>query len=137
MEKSVVGILNHKNGALIQLSNGHVLLWNEEMDQVDSYLYLPEECTCSNIMNNKIYALGVSKRLFENDKVILHNVGSFCIRYPFVLAATLNQRLIAHNIQPTKVILNINYFYEKSINYVYFRILMININGELNLGQEL
>lgn len=79
------------------------------MDQINSYLYLPEECTHTNVINNKMYALGTSKRLFENDKVILNNVGSFCIRYPFVLAATLNQRLIAHNIHPTKVILNIKY----------------------------
>jgi len=55
-------------------------------------------------MDDKIYALGVSKRLFENDKVILNNIGSFCIRYPFVLAATLNQKLIARNINPAKVI---------------------------------
>lgn len=74
------------------------------MDILDPYLSLPEECTHLNTMNDKIYALGVSKRLFENDKVILNNIGSFCIRYPFVLAATLNQRLIAHNIHPTKVI---------------------------------
>lgn len=69
---------------------------------------MPEECTQINIMNHKIYALGVSKRLFENDKVILNNIGSFCLRYPFVLAATLNQRLIVHNVHPMKVMLNIN-----------------------------
>lgn len=83
------------------------MLWNEELDKLDPYLYLLEECTHLSIMDDKIYALGVSKRLFENDKVILNNIGSFCIRYPFVLAATLNQRLIAHNIHPTKVIKNI------------------------------
>lgn len=75
------------------------------MNQLDTYLCLPEECTHINIMDDKIYALGVSKRLFENDKVVLNNIGSFCIRYPFILAATLNQRLIVHNIHPTKVIL--------------------------------
>ncbi|XP_022162611.1 elongator complex protein 1 [Myzus persicae] len=102
VELPVVTILNHTKGALIQLSNGQLLLWNEEMDTLDPYLYLLEECTHLSIMDDKIYALGVSKRLFENDKVILNNIGSFCIRYPFVLAATLNQRLIAHNIHPTK-----------------------------------
>lgn len=81
------------------------------MDQIEPYLNFPEECTQMNIMDNKIYALGVSKRLFENDKVIQYNIGSFCIRYPFVLAAALNQRLISHNIHPTKVILIINYNY--------------------------
>lgn len=75
------------------------------MNQLDTYLFLPEECTHINIIDDKIYALGVSKRLFENDKVVLNNVGSFYIRYPFILAATLNQRLIVHNIHPTKVIL--------------------------------
>lgn len=104
VELPVVTILNHTNGALIQLSNGQLLLWNEEMDQLDPYLNLLEECTHLSIMDDKIYALGVSKRLFENDKVILNNIGSFCIRYPFVLAATLNQRLVAHDIHPTKVI---------------------------------
>lgn len=103
VDQSIVGILNHKNGALAQLSNGQILLWNEEMDRLDTYLCLPEECSHINIMNDKIYALGISKRLFENDKVVLNNVGSFCIRYPFILAATLNQRLIVHNIHPTKV----------------------------------
>lgn len=80
------------------------------MDQINPYLNLPEECTHMNIMDNKIYALGVSKRLFENDKVILNNIDSFCVRYPFVLAATLNQRLISYNVHPTKVIFIINYF---------------------------
>lgn len=108
VDQSVVGFLNHSNGALIQLSNGHILLWNEEMDQIEPYLCLPEECTHSKIIENKIYALGVSKRLFENNNVILNNIGSFCIRYPFVLAATLNQRLISYNIHPTKVIINVN-----------------------------
>lgn len=75
------------------------------MNQLDKYLCLPEECTHITIIDDKIYALGVSKRLFENDKIVLNNVGSFCIRYPFILAATLNQRLIVHNIHPTKVIL--------------------------------
>ncbi|VVC39279.1 WD40/YVTN repeat-like-containing domain,Quinoprotein amine dehydrogenase, beta chain- [Cinara cedri] len=102
VDQPIVGIINHKNGALIQLSVGNVLLWNEELNQIDPHINLPEECTCINIMDNKIYALGVSKRLFENDKVILNNIGSFCIRYPFVLAATLNQELIVHNINPTK-----------------------------------
>ncbi|XP_027837017.2 elongator complex protein 1 [Aphis gossypii] len=102
VELPVVTILNHTKGALIQLSNGQLLLWSEEMNIIDPYFDLPEECTHLSVMDNKIYALGVSKRLFENDKVILNNVGSFCIRYPFVLAATLNQRLIVHNIHPTK-----------------------------------
>lgn len=84
-------------------------MWNEDTDQIEPYLNLPEECIYMNIMDNKIYALGVSKRLFENDKVILNNIGSFCIRYPFVLAAALNQKLITHNIHPTKVILIIFY----------------------------
>lgn len=79
------------------------MLWNEEMDQIEPYLKLPEEFTHMDIMDNKIYALGVSKRLFENNKVIQNNIGSFCIRYPFILAAALNQRLIVHNIHPTKV----------------------------------
>jgi len=111
VDQSVVGILNHINGALIQLSNGHILLWNEEMDQINPYMNLPEECTHMNVMNNKIYALGISKRLFENDIVILNNIGSFCVRYPFVLAATLNQRLISYNVHPTKVII-INFFFQ-------------------------
>lgn len=110
VDQSVVGILNYENGALIQLSNGQVLLWNEEMDNVNPFICLPEECTQINIMKNKLYGLGVSKRLFENDKVILNNIGSFCIRYPFVLAASLNQRLISYNINPTKVITYTNYF---------------------------
>lgn len=104
VDQSIVSIINHKNGALIQLSNGNVFLCNENLDKIDHYINLPEECMCINIMDNKIYALGVSKRFFENDKVILNNIGSFCIRYPFVLAATLNQELIVYNINPTKVI---------------------------------
>lgn len=80
------------------------------MDKLDLYVCLPEECTDMTVMDEKIYALGISKRLFENDKVILNNVGSFCIHYPFVLAATLNQRLVLHNIHPTKVIINNYYF---------------------------
>jgi hypothetical protein len=111
VELPIVSILNHAKGALIQLSNGQLLLWNEQMNIIDPYLYLPEECTHLSVMDNKIYALGISKRLFENDKVILNNIGSFCIRYPFVLAATLNQRLIVLNIHPTKVIKkNIGYY---------------------------
>lgn len=76
------------------------------MNEINVYINLPEECIHMNIMDDKIYALGVSKRLFENDKMILNNIESFCVRYPFVLATTLNQRFIAHNIHPTKVILN-------------------------------
>lgn len=86
------------------MSNGNVLLWNEELNQIDFHINLPEEFICMNIMDNNIYALGVSKRLFENNKVILNNIGSFCIRYPFVLAATLNQELIVQNINPINVI---------------------------------
>jgi len=86
------------------------MLWNEEMDTFDLHICLPEECTHMNVVDDKIYALGVSKRLFENDEVILSNVGSFCIHYPFVLAATLNQTLVSHNIHPAKVIINISYF---------------------------
>lgn len=78
-------------------------------DLISPLLNLPEECTHMSLMNNKIYGLGVSKRVFENEEVILNNIGSFCVCYPFVLAATLNQKLIAHNVHPTKVILNVEY----------------------------
>lgn len=110
-------------------------MWNEELDQISPYLSLPEECTHMNIMDSKIYALGISKRLFENDKVILNNIGSFCVRYPFVLATTLNERLISYNIHPTKVILIINYFsafYSKNKHnvFAYFRISMMSIIDE-------
>lgn len=107
VDEPVLGILNHKYGALIQLSNGHVILWNEQMDEINSHISLPEECTHMNVIDNKIYGLGVSKRLFENDKVILNYVGSFCIHWPFVLATTLDQKLVSYNISPTKVIINI------------------------------
>jgi len=84
-----------------------VLKWNETINTIDFYMSLPEECTHMNVMNNKIYSLGISKRLFENETVILNNIGSFCVRHPFVLAATLDQRLIVYNIHPTKVQINI------------------------------
>ncbi|XP_050429932.1 elongator complex protein 1 [Adelges cooleyi] len=98
----VIGVTNHTRGALVQLSDGDVLLWNAMTNKIEPYASLPEECTCIRVMEDKIYALGVSKRLFENDKVILNNIESFCLRYPFVLAVTLNQRLIAYNINPSK-----------------------------------
>lgn len=72
-----------------------------------------------SVIKYKTYALGLSKRLFENDKVILNNIDSFCIRYPFVLAATLNQRLISHSIHLTKVMLKI-FLLVSGINYIVY-----------------
>lgn len=104
------------------MSNGNILLWNEEINQIYPYLELPEECIHINVIKYKIYALGISRRLFENDKVILNNIGSFCIQHPFVLAATLNQKLISYNIHLTKVILNIkNNIYVNILIYVHFK----------------
>lgn len=83
-------------------------MWYEDTNQIYPYFNLPEECITINVIKQKVYALGISRRLFENDEVILNNIDSFCIRYPFVLAATLNQRLISYNIHPTKVIIIIS-----------------------------
>ncbi|XP_050537396.1 elongator complex protein 1 [Daktulosphaira vitifoliae] len=98
----VIGISYHTLGALIQLSDGNVLLWKEKINLVDPFISFPEECMHFNVMEDNIYGLGISKRLFENERIILNNVDSFCLKYPFVLAVTLNQSLIAYNIHSTK-----------------------------------
>lgn len=104
------------------------MLWNEQMDELDSHISLPEECTRMNVIDNKIYGLGISKRLFENDKVILNYVGSFCIRWPFVLATTLDQKLVSYNINPTKVIINICVIFNSLYILIIFCMLQDNDN---------